>query len=79
MSKGEKNDIVRHHLAMVGLSEAAEKKPTQISGGMKQRVSRAAHWVVCMFFYRDIAPIGANSRMCLSPAIVRRTMKSVPL
>jgi bicarbonate transport system ATP-binding protein len=41
MSKGEKNDIVRHHLAMVGLSEAAEKKPTQISGGMKQRVSIA--------------------------------------
>ncbi len=26
---------------MVGLSEAAEKKPTQISGGMKQRVSIA--------------------------------------
>ncbi|MDX2257050.1 MAG: nitrate ABC transporter ATP-binding protein [Pseudanabaenaceae cyanobacterium bins.39] len=41
ISKSEKNDIVRHHLAMVGLSEAAEKKPTQISGGMKQRVSIA--------------------------------------
>jgi len=41
MSKGEKNDTVRHHLAMVGLSEATEKKPTQISGGMKQRVSIA--------------------------------------
>jgi len=41
LSKSEKNDIVRHHLAMVGLSESAEKKPTQISGGMKQRVSIA--------------------------------------
>jgi nitrate ABC transporter ATP-binding subunit len=41
LSKSEKNDNVRHHLAMVGLSEAAEKKPTQISGGMKQRVSIA--------------------------------------
>ena len=41
LSKSEKNDIVRHHIAMVGLSEAAEKKPTQISGGMKQRVSIA--------------------------------------
>ncbi|MFN5861426.1 MAG: nitrate ABC transporter ATP-binding protein [Pseudanabaena sp.] len=41
LSKSEKNDIVRHHLAMVGLSEAAENKPTQISGGMKQRVSIA--------------------------------------
>jgi ABC-type nitrate/sulfonate/bicarbonate transport system ATPase subunit len=26
---------------MVGLTEAMEKKPTQISGGMKQRVSIA--------------------------------------
>jgi nitrate ABC transporter ATP-binding subunit len=41
LSKSEKNDIVRHHLAMVGLSEAADKKPTQISGGMKQRVAIA--------------------------------------
>jgi bicarbonate transport system ATP-binding protein len=39
--KPEKVDIVQHHLAMVGLSEAAEKKPPQISGGMKQRVSIA--------------------------------------
>lgn len=40
-SEAEKNDIVKKHLAMVGLTEAAEKKPTQISGGMKQRVSIA--------------------------------------
>lgn len=39
--EAEKRDIVRKHLAMVGLTEAAEKKPTQISGGMKQRVSIA--------------------------------------
>jgi bicarbonate transport system ATP-binding protein len=37
----EKRAIVREHLAMVGLAEAAEKKPPQISGGMKQRVSIA--------------------------------------
>jgi bicarbonate transport system ATP-binding protein len=37
----EKRAIVRDHLAMVGLSEAVEKKPPQISGGMKQRVSIA--------------------------------------
>ncbi|WP_036484539.1 nitrate ABC transporter ATP-binding protein [Myxosarcina sp. GI1] len=40
-SEREKRAIVREHLNMVGLSEAAEKKPTQISGGMKQRVSIA--------------------------------------
>ncbi|MBD2577708.1 nitrate ABC transporter ATP-binding protein [Oscillatoria sp. FACHB-1406] len=40
-SQQEKRAIVRDHLAMVGLSEAADKKPPQISGGMKQRVSIA--------------------------------------
>ncbi len=39
--EAEKRAIVREHLAMVGLTEAAEKKPPQISGGMKQRVSIA--------------------------------------
>lgn len=37
----EKRAIVRDHLAMVGLAEAADKKPNQLSGGMKQRVSIA--------------------------------------
>ncbi|MBD1922691.1 ATP-binding cassette domain-containing protein [Microcoleus sp. FACHB-831] len=40
-SKAEKEEIVREHLAMVGLAEAANKKPKQLSGGMKQRVSIA--------------------------------------
>lgn len=37
----EKQDLTRQNLALVGLSEAQEKKPPQISGGMKQRVSIA--------------------------------------
>jgi bicarbonate transport system ATP-binding protein len=41
MREAEKRTIVREHLAMVGLTEAENKKPTQISGGMKQRVSIA--------------------------------------
>jgi nitrate ABC transporter ATP-binding subunit len=40
-SRAEKNRIVHEHLAMVGLTEAANKKPTEISGGMKQRVAIA--------------------------------------
>ncbi len=40
-SEAEKMGIVRENLALVGLTEAAEKKPTQLSGGMKQRVSIA--------------------------------------
>lgn len=39
--EAEKRAIVKEHLALVGLMEAAEKKPPQISGGMKQRVSIA--------------------------------------
>jgi bicarbonate transport system ATP-binding protein len=40
-SQAEKRAIVRDHLAMVGLSDAADKKPPQMSGGMRQRVSIA--------------------------------------
>ncbi|GAP95636.1 nitrate ABC transporter ATP-binding protein [Leptolyngbya sp. NIES-2104] len=40
-SKADKTEIVNQHLAMVGLEEAANKKPGQLSGGMKQRVSIA--------------------------------------
>ncbi|MFQ4141059.1 nitrate ABC transporter ATP-binding protein [Chlorogloeopsis sp. ULAP02] len=39
--EAEKSAIVREHLAMVGLGDAMEKKPTQMSGGMRQRVSIA--------------------------------------
>jgi nitrate ABC transporter ATP-binding subunit len=40
-SKGEKNEIVTAHLQMVGLMEAKDKTPPQISGGMRQRVAIA--------------------------------------
>lgn len=39
--KGEKDDIVMAHLKMVGLVEAKDKTPPQVSGGMKQRVAIA--------------------------------------
>ncbi|MCY7406950.1 MAG: ATP-binding cassette domain-containing protein, partial [Alkalinema sp. CAN_BIN05] len=40
-SKGEKDEIVKDHLKMVGLMEAVDKTPPQISGGMRQRVAIA--------------------------------------
>lgn len=39
--RGEKTAIVREHLALVGLSDAAPKTPPRLSGGMKQRVAIA--------------------------------------
>jgi nitrate/nitrite transport system ATP-binding protein len=41
LSSGEKRKIVNEHLAMVGLTEAANKYPDELSGGMKQRVGIA--------------------------------------
>ncbi len=40
-SKGEKDEIVINHLKMVGLMDAKDKTPPQISGGMRQRVAIA--------------------------------------
>jgi bicarbonate transport system ATP-binding protein len=41
LSEAEKREIAIEHLEMVGLGAAAEKKITQLSGGMKQRVAIA--------------------------------------
>jgi bicarbonate transport system ATP-binding protein len=46
-SKSEKTQIVKEFLAMVGLADAMEKKPPQISGGMKQRVAIARALALC--------------------------------
>ncbi len=40
-SHSEKDSIAMEYLTMVGLGDATEKKPPQLSGGMRQRVSIA--------------------------------------
>ncbi|HIK33554.1 MAG TPA: ATP-binding cassette domain-containing protein [Oscillatoriales cyanobacterium M59_W2019_021] len=41
LPEAEKKQIAQSYLDMVGLTEAANKRPTELSGGMKQRVSIA--------------------------------------
>ncbi|MFM7087477.1 MAG: nitrate ABC transporter ATP-binding protein [Cyanobium sp.] len=41
LTTAEHNEVVEHHLAMVGLLDAQHRRPDQISGGMKQRVAIA--------------------------------------
>jgi nitrate/nitrite transport system ATP-binding protein len=44
--KAEVNQQVEKHVAMVGLSPAIDKKPSQLSGGMKQRVGIARAFAI---------------------------------
>lgn len=41
MPKGERRSIIEHHINLVGLRHAADKRPGELSGGMKQRVAIA--------------------------------------
>ncbi len=40
-SKEERQNAIDHHMALVGLKDAADKRPDELSGGMKQRVAIA--------------------------------------
>src|SRR6266498_1857914 len=40
-SRGERREIVEYYLAVVGLGDAMQKKPTELSQGMRQRVGIA--------------------------------------
>ncbi len=40
-SSAERADLVTHYVDMVGLSHAMERRPSELSGGMRQRVSVA--------------------------------------
>lgn len=41
LPKGERHEIIEHHIDLVGLRHAASKQPHELSGGMKQRAAIA--------------------------------------
>lgn len=46
MAKSEVEQRVQHYIGLVGLSHALDKKPSELSGGMKQRVGIARAFAV---------------------------------
>jgi nitrate/nitrite transport system ATP-binding protein len=40
-TRGERSELVEHYIRMVGLSDAADRRPAELSGGMRQRVAVA--------------------------------------
>ena len=74
MSKAERHRIAQHFLAITNLTEAAEKFPHELSGGMKQRVAVArtlANTPQVMLMDEPFAAVDAQTRMTLQEELIR--------
>lgn len=74
ISRRERNRVGRQFLEMINLSDAADKYPHELSGGMKQRVAVArtlANTPEIMLMDEPFAAIDAQSRMTLQEELLR--------
>jgi nitrate/nitrite transport system ATP-binding protein len=83
MGKAEANAHVEKFVAMVGLSPAIDKKPSQLSGGMKQRVGIARAFCISPKMLLLDEPFGALDALTRGTiqdelmSIVRQTHQTV--
>lgn len=74
VAKAERHKRARHYLAMANLSDAAQKYPHELSGGMKQRTAVArtlANEPEVMLMDEPFAAIDAQTRMTLQEELLR--------
>ena len=72
--KAERHQIAQKYLAITNLTEAAEKYPHELSGGMKQRVAVArtlANAPEVMLMDEPFAAVDAQTRMTLQEELIR--------
>ncbi|MGY3078000.1 NitT/TauT family transport system ATP-binding protein [Bradyrhizobium sp. LM6.10] len=83
LKAGQRADIVRHFLDLVGLSSFADRYPHELSGGMKQRVAIArslAYDPEVLLMDEPFAALDAQTRETLQSELLRiwrRTGKTI--
>src|SRR5206468_10250034 len=79
--KAKRHEIAREYLALAGLSHAAERYPSELSGGMQQRVGvvRAlANDPDVLLMDEPFASVDAQTRMTLQEELTRIWLERRP-